>query len=133
MTSIPHPPVDDVLASHEAVDVTAPSFEAFYRREMPGLVLLARALSGSAYADDAAQDAMLAAYRHWDQVQRFDSPVGWVRRVCANKAVSSVRRRRARIVRPSSVPSRVRSPGCGSSYERSVFHAGSSRLLRARV
>ena len=95
MTSIPHPPVDDVLASHEAVDVTAPSFEAFYRREMPGLVLLARALSGSAYADDAAQDAMLAAYRHWDQVQRFDSPVGWVRRVCANKAVSSVRRRTA--------------------------------------
>jgi RNA polymerase sigma-70 factor, ECF subfamily len=95
MTSVPHPPLDDLVASHEAIDVTAPSFEAFYRREMPALILLARALSGSANADDAAQEAMLAAYRHWDEVQSFESPVGWVRRVCANKAVSSVRRRAA--------------------------------------
>lgn len=69
------------------------TFETFYRRELPGLIPLARALSGSAYAEDFAQDAMLAAYRRWDEIQRYEFPVSWVRRVCANKAISAVRRR----------------------------------------
>ncbi|HTY72595.1 MAG TPA: sigma-70 family RNA polymerase sigma factor [Actinomycetes bacterium] len=68
-------------------------FDSFYRRELPSLVAFARSLSGSAYADDFAQDAMLAAYRHWDSVGGMDVPAAWVRRVCANRAVSSWRRR----------------------------------------
>jgi RNA polymerase sigma-70 factor (ECF subfamily) len=71
----------------------AEAFDAFYRREMPPLVAFARSLSGSAAADDIAQDAMLAAYRHWDSVGRMDVPAAWVRRVCANRSVSAVRRR----------------------------------------
>jgi RNA polymerase sigma-70 factor, ECF subfamily len=71
----------------------AESFDAFYRRELPALVAFARSLSGSAAADDIAQDAMLAAYRRWDHVSRLDLPVAWVRRVCANRAVSVLRRR----------------------------------------
>ena len=71
----------------------AETFETFYRRELPGLVALACALSGSACAEDIAQDAMIAAYRRWDDVAQLDIPAAWVRRVCANRAVSTLRRR----------------------------------------
>jgi RNA polymerase sigma-70 factor (ECF subfamily) len=68
-------------------------FDAFYRRELAGLVALASALAGPAYAEDIAQDAMLTAYRHWRTVSHLDLPAAWVRRVCANCAVSTMRRR----------------------------------------
>ena len=69
------------------------TFDAFYRRELPDLVAFAAALAGPAAADDIAQDAMLVAYRRWDTVSVMDVPAAWVRRVCANRAVSSLRRR----------------------------------------
>jgi RNA polymerase sigma-70 factor (ECF subfamily) len=70
------------------------SFEGFYAREYRLLVAFAHALTGSrAHAEDVAQEAMLAAYRRWDEVSRLDAPHAWVRRVCANLAVSFVRRR----------------------------------------
>jgi RNA polymerase sigma factor (sigma-70 family) len=81
-------PAETVLAPVE-------SFEVFYRREMPALVMLARALSGSANADDIAQDAMFAAYQRWDAVCTYGSPGAWVRKVCAHRAVSVLRRRSA--------------------------------------
>ena len=68
-------------------------FVDFYRSELPGLLALARGLCGTAVADDIAQEAMLAAYRRWDEVERFDEPHAWVRRVCANLAISTFRRR----------------------------------------
>jgi RNA polymerase sigma factor (sigma-70 family) len=71
------------------------SFDVFYRRELPRLVAFAAALSGSSSADDIAQEAMLAAYRRWDDVARLDLPAAWVRRVCANRAVSTLRQRAA--------------------------------------
>lgn len=76
-------------------------FESFYRRELGGLVVLARALAGQAVAEDIAQEAMLVTCRRWDHVQRLASPVGWVRGVCMHKAVSVVRRRtvEARVLR----------------------------------
>jgi RNA polymerase sigma-70 factor (ECF subfamily) len=71
----------------------AGDFDAFYRREFPRLVVLARVLAGPAVADDVAQEAMLVAYRKWDEVELLASPAGWVRSVCLHKAVSVVRRR----------------------------------------
>ena len=68
-------------------------FDTFYRRELASLVAFARALAGPAYAEDIAQDAMLTAYRHWRTVSRLELPAAWVRRVCANRAVSTLRRR----------------------------------------
>ncbi|MFL6098516.1 MAG: RNA polymerase sigma factor [Actinomycetales bacterium] len=89
--------VEGVLedARSEVVFDLAPAqpFDVFYRRELPGLVALARALSGSSSADDIAQDSMLVAYRHWDTVTSLDVPAAWVRRVCANRCVSTLRRR----------------------------------------
>lgn len=70
------------------------SFEGFYVREYGRLVALAYALTGSrAHAEDTAQEAMLAVYRRWDEVSRFERPSGWAHRVCANLATSFVRRR----------------------------------------
>ena len=68
-------------------------FADFYRAELPGLVALARGLCGAAFADDIAREAMLAAYRRWDEVERFDEPRAWTRRTCANLAISAFRRR----------------------------------------
>jgi RNA polymerase sigma-70 factor (ECF subfamily) len=69
------------------------SFEEFYRAQFPRLVPLARALCGPVIADDVAQEAMLAAYRRWSTVGELANPVAWVRRTCANLAVSAFRRR----------------------------------------
>ena len=69
------------------------TFESFYRRELVGVVALARALCGPAHADDVAQEAMLVAYRRWADVQHHDRPGAWVRRVAVNLATSTLRRR----------------------------------------
>jgi RNA polymerase sigma-70 factor (ECF subfamily) len=71
------------------------SFEEFYRRELPRLLVLARALAGDVAAEDIAQEAMLTAYRQWTRIAGLTSPVGYVRGICAHQAVSSVRRRMA--------------------------------------
>jgi RNA polymerase sigma factor (sigma-70 family) len=86
---------DRVGGPADSQDVVGEPFEAFYRREFPRLVALAHGLAGPALAADIAQEAMIAAFRRWDEVQSFDSASGWVRGVCANTAVSAVRRRLA--------------------------------------
>ena len=87
-----------------------PSFDDFYRAEMPGLVALARALCGSVVADDVAQEAMVAAYRKWKHVGDLQYPAGWVRRVCANLAVSQYRRRLVELRALSRLASRREPP-----------------------
>ncbi len=96
--------VDEVASGpeHESVrdrgghrDDDSLSFGTFYEREMPRLVALAQALAGPSVADDLAQDAMIIAYRRWREISTYDDPRTWVRRVCANAAVSLLRRRAA--------------------------------------
>lgn len=69
------------------------AFDEFYRSELPGLVALARGLCPPGIAEDVAQEAMLVAMRRWPEVGRFDRPELWVRRTCANLAVSQFRRK----------------------------------------
>lgn len=85
-------PMKDDWSGGEVLDDRL-RFEDFYRAELPRLVVLARALCGPALADDVAQEAMIAAYRKWRRVSDLQYPAGWVRRVCANLAVSQYRRR----------------------------------------
>jgi RNA polymerase sigma-70 factor (sigma-E family) len=74
------------------------SFRAFYEREFRGLVALASGLIGDrSMAEDITQDALVVAYRRWDEVAALESPVFWVRRVVANKSVSLIRRRLAEV------------------------------------
>lgn len=89
----PHRPTSD-----EPGEVSAPSvpadFDRFYREQLRPLVAVAYGLSGNAaLAEDLAHDALLAAFHDWSHVGRLDSPAAWVRRVVANRAVSSFRRR----------------------------------------
>jgi RNA polymerase sigma-70 factor (ECF subfamily) len=74
--------------------VVPETFDSFYAGESRPLVGLAYALSGSRLAaDDIAQEALLAAFRRWEEVSNLDNPGAWVRRVVANKSVSLLRRR----------------------------------------
>lgn len=89
----------------------AQTFDAFYRAQFTGLVALARALVGPrTLAEDLAQEAMMAAYRRWDEVTEYDHPEAWVRRVCSNLATSAFRRHQAELralVRVGSRPADV--------------------------
>ena len=79
----------------EPTGVTAAAtFEDFYRKEYASVVGLAYALSGSRWvAEELAQEAFIAAHRHWARVAAFDQPGAWVRRVVTNLLVSTIRRR----------------------------------------
>jgi RNA polymerase sigma-70 factor (ECF subfamily) len=81
------------VGTPRVVSSAGESFESFYRRELPSLVSLGRALSRTpSLGDDLAQEAMLSAFRRWDEIGGYDNPAAWVRRVCANMAVSHLRR-----------------------------------------
>ena len=67
------------------------SFDTFYQEHYSSLVQLAFVLSGSRHgAEDIAQDAMVAAWKNWRELEQ---PLAWTRRVVANLAVSTIRRR----------------------------------------
>lgn len=68
------------------------SFETMYRREYPGLVGVARALSG-ADAHDLVHDAMVKALVNWPKVSTYRRPGGWCHRVVVNLCRSRARRR----------------------------------------
>src|SRR4051794_32907715 len=84
------PRVDEtVVASANA----ALDFDRFCAQEYAAVAGLAFVLTGSwTTAEDLTQDAFFAAFRKWDQLQRYDKPGAWVRRVVANRAVSWRRR-----------------------------------------
>lgn len=72
------------------------SFATLYRSEFAGLVTIAWGLTGSREtAEDVAQEALLSIHRRWERGEQVDNPRAYVRRACANLAVSWVRRRMA--------------------------------------
>lgn len=86
------PSQGEVLAAPSSDRHVRGSFDEFYAAELPRLVALARSLCSSAIAEDVAQEAMLVAYRRWREVGKLARPEQWVRRTCANLAVSQFRR-----------------------------------------
>lgn len=86
------PPTPGREAAAELPDVM--SLTTLFRREYPGLVVVAWGLTGSREtAEDIAQEAMLSLHRRWERGDRIDQPAAYVRRACANLAASGVRRR----------------------------------------
>ncbi len=68
-------------------------FDTFYRRELPAMVALAAAITGSTIAaEDLAQEALLRAYNRWDQISAYERPGAWVRRVTINLALTNRKR-----------------------------------------
>jgi RNA polymerase sigma factor (sigma-70 family) len=82
----------EVLAAPSSDRHGRGSFDEFYAGELPRLVALARSLCSAAIAEDVAQEAMLVAYRRWREVGELARPEQWVRRTCADLAVSQFRR-----------------------------------------
>lgn len=103
-------PVTDWAAVERQQSARGPDFDAFYVAELPRLVRLARGLCGASLAEDVAQEAMLVAYRRWSHVVELDRPDLWVRRTCANLAVSQFRRRLVELRALSRVGSRPMPP-----------------------
>lgn len=64
-------------------------FRAHYGRLVRALTLVAGSQEAAA---DAVQEAFVKAHLHWRRVQRYDDPVGWVRRVAINKLRDESRR-----------------------------------------
>ena len=81
------------LRARDAELMVAGDFEAFYAKEIRNVVGLVYVLSGSRVAaEDLAQDAFVAAYRHWDRLRSYENAGAWVRRVAVNRAISNGRR-----------------------------------------
>lgn len=74
---------------------TEETFESLYRREYPGLVAVATALSGTFEdGEDVVQDTMVKALTRWNTLRRFERPGAWCHRVLVNSCRSRWRRRR---------------------------------------
>jgi RNA polymerase sigma-70 factor, ECF subfamily len=73
--------------------LTVTSFPEFYRRWWPPLVrcIIAQA-SDTRWAEDIAQDTMMAARENWEQMLTFERPDAWLFKV----AIRSLRRLEAR-------------------------------------
>lgn len=103
-------PVTDRAELGQPLAARAQEFDDFYVSELPRLISLARGLCGTAIAEDVAQEAMLAAYRRWREVSRLERPDLWVRRTCANLAVSQFRRRMVEVRALARMGSRLHVP-----------------------
>jgi len=108
-----------------------PDFDDFYRKEMPRLVMLARALCGSLVAEDVAQEAMLTAYRRWRVVGGLEYREAWVRRTCSNLAVSQYRRKLVELKALTRLSTRPQPPGLGPADE--AFWAAIRQLPRRQA
>ncbi len=74
--------------------VTEVGFEAFFRVEYPTLVAVALAMTGDGdVARDLAQETLTRAFRNWAEVQGYDRPGAWARRVLLNLVTDRARRR----------------------------------------
>lgn len=89
MMAVVHSPMDLVT-----VTVTL-GFDDLYRVEYPGLVAVARAITGDVRdGEDLVQDAMVKAFVQWGRVGRLERPGAWCHRVLVNACRSRLRRRR---------------------------------------
>lgn len=84
-----------LIESAAMVDVTpGAGFDAVYRREYPGLIAVAAALTGDRDgAQDLVQDTMVKAFVRWERVSRLERPGAWCHHVLVNTCRSRLRRR----------------------------------------
>ena len=81
----------------EAADVgevaVVESLDTLFRAHYARLVRALAVVSGSQEAAaDAVQEAFVKAHLHWRRIERYDDPVGWIRRVAINRLRDDHRR-----------------------------------------
>jgi RNA polymerase sigma-70 factor (ECF subfamily) len=83
------PPVPPV-----AVDVTpSGGFDALFAAHYDRLVRALTVIGGDREAAaDAVQEAFVKAHLRWRRIERYDDPIGWVRRVAINRLRDDHRR-----------------------------------------
>lgn len=85
-------PVTDIGTAAASADL---SFEQFFADHHERLTrALAVTLNDSELAADAANEAMVRAYKNWSKISQYDQPGAWVYRVGLNWSLSWRRRRR---------------------------------------
>jgi RNA polymerase sigma factor (sigma-70 family) len=72
------------------------ALDAVFLREYARLVRSLGVAFDAVDAADAVQEAFIAADRRWDDVARYEDPVGWIRRVAINRLLNERRDRRRR-------------------------------------
>ncbi len=77
--------VEDV----KVVETVDSLFRAHYGRLVRALTL---ASGDPEVAADAVQEAFVKAHLHWRRIQKYDDPVGWIRRVAINRLHDDHRR-----------------------------------------
>jgi RNA polymerase sigma-70 factor (ECF subfamily) len=80
-------PETDVVVAGDGVEHL---FRAHYARLVRALTLVSGSQEAAA---DAVQEAFVKAHLHWRRIQRYDDPVGWIRRVAINRLRDEHRRR----------------------------------------
>lgn len=85
----PAPPVTEM----------APSIEALFHRHYAQLVSALTLMSGDRQAaEEAAQQAFVELWRHWDKVQGYEDPEAWLMRSALSR-LRNERRRMGRLLR----------------------------------
>lgn len=80
---------------NEPVEISVvDDIDALFRAHYSRLVRTLTVVCGDReMADDAVQEAFVAAHLRWRRLQGYDDPVGWIRRVAINKLRDGHRRR----------------------------------------
>lgn len=78
--------------------VSSRGFDALYRTHARRLVGQLLAITGDLQeAEDVVQEAFVRAWRRWPQLDGYDAPEAWVRRVAINLARNRFRRARRQL------------------------------------
>jgi len=79
-----------------SVQVVTVSFEKLFLDEYPKLVALGVSMSlDREIARELAQETMIRAYHRWDEIEIYDEPQAWLRRVMSNLLIDHHRSRKA--------------------------------------
>ena len=71
-------------------------FDTFFRATYPGLVAMGVSMGSSrAVSQELAQETLLRAYRRWSDLEGYDAPAAWCRRVMSNLLIDRHRSRTA--------------------------------------
>src|SRR5215208_5810873 len=93
---------------------------AFQEAHGPAVATLARVFGDLTLAEDAVQEAFVAALRHWPRRGIPSNPPGWIVTAARNRAVDEVRRaarpRAVRQARGHRIHGRGRTPRGGEAH-----------------